>query len=502
MKFLIVIISIFLFVIAGCSNSNNEHAVPKDWVEYKVPNVFSIKHPNGWDVKFNKNIGRIKLTGKRNEDVYIWPVYSPGELDEYTSSKLLKRIAAKLEPELYWDEPVQIGQNYIRLVSSNKHEISVAGLTWVSDKNSSAALCYIITSPRNYFNKNKDTLIDILGSFHPVIKRSKELSRPKIPKLQFYRWEDPNEHAFSVEVPKGWIIQGGLKRYSPTDYRPGVNLLSPDKEINVFYKDPGIPIFALPNPTLSMSGIYEGSYYRLQDGTMTFVRRYVTGSNFAYEYAGKRFSKELANFYITEKRNRPDIAYVDGREYAALNASGMGMIHSSVTAGDVNFTGRMNSRLYSGYVEAATHLIQTAYGGTGDWTVQQLYGFCAPKLSVREAAMVMDKLVSGFMWNPRWYMMQNKITANVSRIVSRANEQISNIINSSFEIGQKNTDDALRKFDDYIRGTITLHDKNGKIFNVWNTSNYYWADKFDDVGGTKLFINPDISQFRKLFEVK
>lgn len=62
-------------------------------------------------------------------------------------------------------------------------------------------------------------------------------------------------------------------------------------------------------------------------------------------------------------------------------------------------------------------------------------------------------------------------------------------------LGHKNTDEALRNFDDYLGRTITLRDKNDKVFNIWDTSNYYWVNKFDDKGGKScltIWISPGL----------
>ena len=176
------------------------------------------------------------------------------------------------------------------------------------------------------------------------------------------------------------------------------------------------------------------------------------------------------------------------------------MIRERSTAGDITFNGSRNGRPYSGYTEATTTEIASPEYGGGMWEVDQLYGFTAPESGIREAAGVMEKLVSNFMWNPQWYMMQNKITGNVSKIVAQANDEMADIINESFELGQKRQDKAMQEYSDYIRGTITLHDENGKEFNVWNTSNYYWIDQFNDVAGTKLFENPDPLRFKRLLK--
>ena len=505
-----ILIVIILSGLMACSNNgksgNNltdkqeSPNLQKDWVEYKEPNIFSIEHPEGWTVLFNKKKGRIKLSKGNNEIVYIWPLYSQEPLNNTNGSRLLKKLVLKIGPGLLWSEPEPGYQNSLVLRGSNKSIIGSACLRWISNQNNSAVICYVITAPKDNFEKDKDNLVSILTSFRPVISGNNKSPDQDQPSMQFMRWQDPNEKAFTVEVPKNWHVQGGLVRYSPTDYRRGVNLISPDGRINVFFMDPNIPFFSLPNQTLSMTGFVEGTYYPLTDGTRTFVRRYVRGVNFAYEYAGKRFSNELNNFTIWRNRNRPDIARIDNRENIALNTSGQGMIRTNVTAGEVYFKGNKNGQLYSGYVEAATS-VTTAYGG-GIWFVQQLYGFNAPQSSEREAAIVMRKLVSSFMWNPQWFMMQNKITANVSQIVAKTGEEISKIINSSFELNQKIQDRAMQKFSDYILDAVTLKDADGQKFHVWNTSNFYWANQFNDVAGTKFFKNPNISQFRRLFEVK
>ncbi len=498
-RFVISLLVITLLSLSACSKSDNEQVNTKHWAMYKEPNVFSIKHPEGWTVQFDKRHCRVKVTSKKEETIYIWPVFSSTPLNENQSELLLKKVASQLEPKLNWKMQAS-ERNYLKLQGSNKQQTGVASLNWVSNENNSAAMCYVISAPTDYFKKDENNIVGILSSFHPVISKDNKSSQQKPKPIQFVKWRDPNEHAFTVQVPENWKVQGGLTRYTATDYRRGVNLISPDNEINVFFMDPSIPFFSIPNQISMMSGMHEGTYYTLMDGTKLLIRRYVTGANFAYEYAMNRFSNNLQDFFITKKRNRNDIARIINRELDQYNAMSMGYVHQSCTAGDVTFRGNRNGENYTGYVETATTVL--AGSGSGMWLVQQLYGFSAPVSKMDEAVKIMEKLVSSFMWDPQWFMMQNKTTGNVSKIVAQTGNEMANIINESFETGQKRMDKSMREFSDYIRGTITLQDKNGERFNVWNTSNYYWADKFDDVGGTKLFKNPDLSRFRRLVEVR
>jgi len=47
------------------------------------------------------------------------------------------------------------------------------------------------------------------------------------------RMEDPVEHAFTLDVPQGWTARGGLFRLGLSDYRPMVDLKSPDGRTNI-----------------------------------------------------------------------------------------------------------------------------------------------------------------------------------------------------------------------------------------------------------------------------
>jgi hypothetical protein len=66
--------------------------------------------------------------------------------------------------------------------------------------------------------------------------------------LVWVKFEDPLEQAFSVEVPRGWTVRGGLFRMGFSDERPMVDLTSPDGRVNVRLGDLSIPAYTIPNP--------------------------------------------------------------------------------------------------------------------------------------------------------------------------------------------------------------------------------------------------------------
>ena len=74
------------------------------------------------------------------------------------------------------------------------------------------------------------------------------------PDLTWTRYTDPVEHAFTIDVPQGWRVSGGTRRMSAVDIRLGVEAVSPDGLITLFYGDADVPIFTVPSDMLEMAG--------------------------------------------------------------------------------------------------------------------------------------------------------------------------------------------------------------------------------------------------------
>lgn len=54
------------------------------------------------------------------------------------------------------------------------------------------------------------------------------------------------EGAFTIPVPQGWRVDGGLKRFTAIDTRPELTAVSPDNQIIIQMGDSFIPSFSLP----------------------------------------------------------------------------------------------------------------------------------------------------------------------------------------------------------------------------------------------------------------
>src|SRR5580704_1948933 len=104
--------------------------------------------------------------------------------------------------------------------------------------------------------------------------------------ISWTKYEDPLEQGFTVDVPKGWIVKGGLFRLGYSDHRAMVDMTSPDGKTNIRIGDVAIPVYFLPNQTHR-----QGDVYDLGAQAQGTVSSYRSGQEFADVYGKARFAK-------------------------------------------------------------------------------------------------------------------------------------------------------------------------------------------------------------------
>ena len=98
--------------------------------------------------------------------------------------------------------------------------------------------------------------------------------------LSSVRWTEPNEGAYTISVPQGWKIAGGVRRRTPLDVRSAVNVVSPDGTIRLFIGDYDVAPAREPDQLTRAAAMREGQIY---EGVL--LARYLTGVEFAQRYA-------------------------------------------------------------------------------------------------------------------------------------------------------------------------------------------------------------------------
>ncbi|MBI1898034.1 MAG: hypothetical protein HYZ57_07810 [Acidobacteria bacterium] len=490
--------------LAGCaacqnvvkSNDTPQRAsakAPAGWGTHQDAQGFSVQLPAGWKVRGDQASGRVELRGLNREEVIIWPVVlRQGSFDMASASEALRRAAGKLWQDTSWGQPQPAGSTTVLLRGRSGDRPAVSILTWIASPVVTVGYLYGVTAPKPVFDQ-PDVLSAILESFR-LRGSSAPASGMQNPSLEYIRWQDPRENSFSVEVPKGWRVNGGLFRFSVIDIRGAMELSSPDGQIRITAGDAEVPIFMEPFSYLGIN-YPEGTWYRAGYGNNYYMRRYVPGTPFAREYAQTKLAKGCSGLAFSHEgtRNRDDTV-------RAMNAvltewSSLG-IYASLTAGETAFTCASGGQMLQGYYFASTGLARTQVGNW--WRPQYFFGYVASGGNVWLAQAVLEQMLRSYQVNPVWVRMQSEAIGRSAGIVARTNQEISGIINDAYRNRVASQDRIWRMAANARRGVEEWEDRQtGRQMTLESGSNYYWVDNRGTIAGTTTSTSPSVD-FRQL----
>lgn len=327
---------------------------------------------------------------------------------------------------------------------------------------------YCVAGPTDQFKACKPFLMETLKSFKFLGPLPKSQGAEGVATTTF---NDPREGAFSMDVPAGWKVDGGLFRFAVNDVRPEVTATSPDGQICVKFGDSRLEPRTMPNSLLARAGLRAGSLYNTGYGLKMRVERYQTGEEFAKTYIEPVLRKYQGQ--VTESHNRPEVSGPLQSQYQQV-AAGMRLAY---TSGDVSYTATNQGTPFSGYCFAST-LGVSSPGGPGVWTVDTLCRYVAKQGNESTAQQVLETMMKSYRFNPQWLQGQEATTMRACEIVAQAGRQINQMMQDSFHNQMTSQDENHRKWDNYIRGVVDVRDpETGETYEVASGSNYYWLNR-------------------------
>ncbi len=460
-----------LVVLSGCSLHG--------WTTHRDRAGFTVDLPPGWTSQFDASSGRVDFEGPEGA-VSILPVFSRTALTRKQAEKTLMEAAFKQWNDMQWFGRVETaGASALRMGGLGSRTKATVSFAWTATPAGTAGYIYRVQCLKDAPRQNEAVLARVLASFRMTGGGSGGAPAAKS-RINYVRWTDPRETAFTIEVPAGWKVEGGLIRVSAVDPRGVWAVTSPDGSVKITGGDAQVPVHVVPNHTLAFSGFREGSWYSPGYGTRMLVRRFVDGASFAREYVAQRAGSVCADLSFTETRNRPDLA-----------AGGSG-----TSFGDVSFTCTQNGRPMRGYYLAGTKF--TGMQGIGIWNMEHLIGFLAAPEQVDTARTVMMHIVQTAQLNPEWVAGQQRTTQAVSNIVARTNAEISQQIDDSYWSRHAGDSEMSRRQSNATLGVVDAEDpETGRRFRVESGSDYYWIDNAGHIAGTRTDSTPNVD-FRQL----
>lgn len=462
------------------------------WETRQHPEGFTLEVPADWETRFAD--GRINAAGKNMERVTILPFHVEAQLDAGGARDLLLALSRQFWPEQRWEMPRggwQFNQNSVGAAGANEgaqREITV--LWWTNTNTGAHAFFYALAAPHARFQSLQTDFARILGSFR-VTGGGGHSQAPAHPLegMQFQTWTDPTEMAFSLEVPVGWRVFGGISRQSGVAMSEYI-VQSPDGQVSVRSGDVNFPSkYTAPNMTLASLGTWEGQY--ASGGYL--VLNFKPALDFAVYYTENTVGRNCQNLQWLGGRDRPDRVQALSWYWQALG-------FPVYTAAELTYTCQFGGRPFVGYLYTETAITHHSHVATL-WNPQALYGFIAPPDRTRLADAVLFHTIATFQTNPQWMAMQGRINQQQAADLRRYHEHSMQLWQQTQAERWASWDRISEQRGDVLLGQTQVVDpETRQVYKVQSGSSYYWLDPTRDViAGTDIPYKPDWD-FRRLIE--
>ncbi|MCC7531425.1 MAG: hypothetical protein IT342_23180 [Candidatus Melainabacteria bacterium] len=442
----------------------------------------TIQCPPGWKATTDPKTGRIDVVNDSGAALSILSFFVANQTVESIQPKQFFQLFVKMfAPNETWTEPQPIGTNAFRATYTNSSGSGSAALVLQpSAKGISGQVC-VAKVAKGAQNVGADTFATIMSSikYNAPQSGSKELDQSvaqgnESASAAFTKFTDPSENSFTVDVPAGWKVDGGLTRYGALDVRPWVRAVSPDGLVTAFIGDGKISPCTMPTGTLSALGFRVGSNY---NGSL--IQPYMPARQFAESYAKMNLKPFLSNIQVVEEHDHPDVA-------AAVNGT-VGATRSE--AASIKLTGMYGDIPAVAYYLAVTKA--TVASGTGMWWVTKVAGSVGPAARDGECLGVILHMLQSFEVNPAWASNSLRNTTAVSQHYRQVSQQVSQSIsnrywsqqahndrmNQSYWNRQASQDRAANNFSNYIRGVENVQDPStGAKYQVQYGPQYHYID--------------------------
>ena len=455
----------------------------QNWAVHEDETGFAVEVPRGWRVSAED--GRVTVAGPGRERVTILPVKVEGQLNVARAQGVLVNLSKRFWPRQRWDEPEggwQFGRDGVRAVGADETELrETTALWWANTPDGATGFFYGVAAEPARFESLAPTFARILASFRVThVPEGAQQGRDSDPLagLQFERWVDPNEAAYSCEVPAGWHVAGGVRRVGMFKKISETVAQSPDGQVFVRSGDVSIPHeFMEPNQTLALNGEFEGQW---ASGGGFFIQRHVPALQFAADYVQRNWGQRCGNIRWVSQRERNDYLHNLASQRLLLQGN-------YYTAGEVVFTCESGTGPMIGYLFVVT-MMTVAPGVANMWNVQRLEGFLAAADRATQADAVLQRMLATSQINLQWWMAERGATQSLYNEYRRGQEYAAELQRQTQAERWASWDRISEQRRDALGGQTRVVDpQSGQAFKVQSGSSYYWIDPVRNViAGTDL----------------
>jgi hypothetical protein len=289
--------------------------------------------------------------------------------------------------------------------------------------------------------------------------------------------------AFSMLVPEGWSVSGGIiwRQHATMPGAIKLSIRSSDGmyELNLH---PSMPYFWKQNPfPFSFMPISEGSEYmgnelRHPVGYLQYLQEYILPKGgFRTKIVSHKKSTEIENALRME------------------NPSVVGM-NVSFDGGAARLEYAHNGFLFEGDITCGIVINNMMYGQTS-WIADKIISTRAPKGKLTEANKIFAIMLKSFKFNIRWFNLYHQLVqalsqyvlrnihdaGEISRFISRTYQDITETVRRSYEAVQASNDRVFSGISESIRGVNSYYDPyKGYSIQIPNGFRYVYANSLGE----------------------
>ncbi|MDZ7651934.1 MAG: hypothetical protein U5L03_04930 [Burkholderiaceae bacterium] len=282
-------------------------ALPAGWTAYHRERGLFVPHPAGWRVQERGEgafIAFLPGDGAAAQAlVYVRPQRFGRERNAADALGLLPREESALFPQLrvvngaVLEVPYAGVRGELRFVVQDQ---PYRGVAVVQQQGDSGTL-FVACARESAWPAQREAMAQMLRGFRYLPARM-DAARSGAVDLQWVAWRDPAEAAFTVPVPRGWNVQGGLQRPNVLAWQPEVVVTSPDGTASVRMGDGRLELFAVPYALPMVGGLPAGIKPSFVGGEFS---EYLPGARFLAEYYVPRRFGQVASM---QGADLPDLA--------------------------------------------------------------------------------------------------------------------------------------------------------------------------------------------------
>lgn len=454
------------------------------WVTHRDPKGFSISYPAGWTLRPALRSAGVEAAGPQGERAIILPVYTTAALQTPSGASLLARLTEALMPGLQWTRPAAVVPSLVRMQGRGGNQVAMSLLAWVTSRGGSAGYLYAAAAPEAGYRDAVGVLAAILQSFRAW--------GPGIGSQRHTTWRDPNEGAFTLEVPEGWRVTGGIKRPNAITTQGEVAAASPDGTI-LAYAGNVAPQFYEESDWLRYAGIRQGDTFN-NNGILFTVWPYLPGERFVAQWLLPRRHR---TYTVTSGQPLTQLAQPMTQFIRQFTP------YAEFHAGHIEWRFTREGRPYRGSALSVTVVlivgqsVMTPGQIYRTWGLAHLVAVEAPEDRYQEALAVINHMVATYKVDPAWARGQSELVRRQSQIMARMADDVRNTISSTYWTNQAIKDEISRRGSNARLGLVDVTDESGIQHKVSSGSNYYWMDEQGNIVGTNTHTRPDVN-FREL----